>query len=311
MSYHGATMGALAMTGRPGIRHDYLPYLNAFPHIESPITFRGPLRGLDAKEAALRAASRLSDTIENEGPETVAAFIAEPISASRGEALAPDGYWTLIREICDRYGILFIADEIVTGVGRTGGLLCFSHFGIKPDLTTLAKGLGAGYTPLGATLVSDRVADTIAEGGREMQELHTYSGNPLSCAVGVAVLDIIEKEGLLEVAEPKGTYAGQLMDEYLGDLPWFGERRGMGLLRGVEWVRSRETRDPFAKELDVANKLWAGMWRHGVVMGSLRHDNPLVGDFTVLSPALTVSEADLEHGIKVLREVAVEVMGAS
>jgi adenosylmethionine-8-amino-7-oxononanoate aminotransferase len=308
-SYHGATVGAMSMTGRADLRADYAPYLCHFPKIPYPITYRGPLAGLASPEAARQAAQTLADAIESEGPETVSAFVAEPISPSAGTAVPPEGWWPAVREVCDRYGVLLIADEIITGAGRTGTFLALEGFGVTADIVNLAKGIGAGYVPLGATLVRSEVADAIGEAKRRMGEVHTYSGAPLSCAIGLAVLDVIERDGLVAVARERGAFLRELLEERLGDLPWVGEIRGRGFLQAVEWVADRQTRAPLPGEARLPDALWDGMWRRGVLLATTRFAGPLNFDCTLFAPPLVVTEAELEVGVDALRETVVEVLG--
>ena len=257
------------MTGRWDINRSYQPYLFRTCKVPAPVTYRGPYRDLAPEEMAARAAGELASAIESEGPDSVSAFIAEPIAPSTGMAVTPDGYWRLVREVCDRYGILFIADEIVTGMWRTGRFLALDHADVAADITTLAKGLGAGYAPLGATLISGSVADTIAAENRRMAEVHTYSGSAQSCAVGLAVLDVIEEDGLVEQGAKKGKLLSDLLAEEIADLSWVGDVRGRGLLRGIELVADRERRTRLPDRAAVGTKLPESMWRRGV---------PLPGD---------------------------------
>jgi adenosylmethionine-8-amino-7-oxononanoate aminotransferase len=311
-SYHGATAGALAMTGRVEIRQDYEPYLAGFPKIPPPVLYRGPWAGLEPADAARRAADALADAIEAEGPDTVAAFIGEPISASTGSAVPPDGYWPRIRDICDHYGILLIADEIITGVGRTGTFLCLEHFGVTADLTNLAKGLSGGYVPLGATLIRNEVAEGISDGKRRMAEVHTYSGAPISCAIGLSVLDAIEREGLIDAARERGAHLRSVLEEQLGDVPCVGDIRGLGLMQAVEYVRSRETREPYPAEAEFAKTISQRLWSRGFVIGGGRLcaptvTDPLVADCTGINPMLIVTDELIDSGVEALREVIDEV----
>jgi adenosylmethionine-8-amino-7-oxononanoate aminotransferase len=275
-SYHGSTIGALSMTGRADIRRDYSPMIMDFPKIPPPITYRGPLAGLDEHEAVERCVGWLVEAIERAGPHTVSAFIGEPMSFSTGFAVPPPGYWAAIREVCDQYGLLLIADEIITGVHRTGPFLCMEHFGVTPDIATLAKGLGGGYVPLGATLIHSNVADSISEAKRRMPEAHTYSGSPLSCAIGLAVLDVIAAE----------------------ELP----AAGLGSLWGIELVASKTDRSQFAGEDLVASTLFADLWDKGFVLGCARFDSPLVGDVVTLTPPLIISRSELADALAALKE---------
>jgi len=305
-SYHGATVGALSMTGRLDINRDYAPYLLPVIRVPAPITYRGRWAGLSADEVSRRFADAVGDAIEAEGAHKVAAFIIEPISPSAGLAIPPEGCWSRIREICDHYGILMIVDEIITGAGRTGRFLGIEHFGVIPDLTNLAKGLGGGYVPLGATLISDHVADTISTAKRQMGEVHTFSGAPLSCAVGLAVLNVIEREGLVEAAREKGHVLQSLLRDHLLDLPAVGAIRGIGLMQAVEYVKSKETKEIYPADVGVAQSLWSGMWERGFLLGTMRVGNTLVGDCTFFYPPLVIDEAELERGVAALREVIQE-----
>ena len=241
-SYHGATAGALSMTGRWDINRSYQPYVFRTPKVPAPVTYRGPYRGLAPEEVARRAAEALDGAIESEGPHSVSAFIAEPIALSTGMAVPPDEYWQRVREVCDHHGVLFIADEVITGMWRTGRFLALDHAGAVADITTMAKGLGAGYAPLGATLITEAVADTIAAENRRMAEVHTYSGSAQSCAVGLAVLDVIEKEGLAERSAEVSEILSDLLADQIADLPWVGDVRGRGLCRGIELVADKSSR---------------------------------------------------------------------
>jgi adenosylmethionine-8-amino-7-oxononanoate aminotransferase len=306
-SYHGATAGALSVTGRKDVTGDYAPYLFEIGSIPPPVTYRGPFRDSEPKEAAASAAGLLVDAIEAEGPETVAAFIAEPISPSAGMVVPDPSYWREVRRICEDYGILFIADEIVSGAGRCGTFLALDQFGVTADLSNLGKGLTGGYAPLAATLVHSKVADTIEAAGRGVSAVHTYSGNPISCAVGSVVLDIIEEENLFDRAKAMGEVAREMLDTQLADAPMVGEVRGKGLLIGIEYVRSRDSREPFPAEADISRRLWDGMWRRGFLLRTLRHSGILVGDCTNFVPALTIDVDAIEAAVAALRETLFEV----
>ena len=302
-SYHGATVGALSMTGRWDVNRAYDPHLMHTVKVTAPVGFRGPFAGLDGEALAERAASAVEDAIEATGPHTVSAFMGEPVSPSAGMPVPPASYWQKVRDICDRHGILLITDEIVTGAGRTGEFLAMEHFGVVPDLCNLAKGLSGGYMPLGATLVRNEIVGEIAVQNRRMAEVHTFSGAPVSCAVGLAVLEVIVREGLVEQAAKRGAFLRSLLEHELGHLPVVGEIRGIGLMQMVEYVRSRDGREKFPAESKVAASLSAAMYERGVVLNTLGSQSALVGDCTVFFPALTIGESDLEQGVSVLREV--------
>ena len=308
-SYHGATVGALSMTGRWDVNRAYDPHLMHTVKVTSPVNFRGPFAGLEGEALADRAAAAVHSAIEATGPHTVSAVMVEPVSPSAGMAVPPASYWQKVREICDRHGILLITDEIVTGAGRTGEFLAMEHFGVVADLCNLAKGLSGGYVPLGATLVRTGIVDEIAVQSRRMAEVHTFSGAPISCAVGVAVLEVIVREGLVEQAAKRGAFLRDLLEHELGRLPVVGEIRGIGLMQMVEYVRSRDGRKKFAPESNVAASLSSAMYERGVVLNTLGSQSALVGDCTVFFPALTIGESDLEQGVAVLREVLEEQHG--
>ena len=305
--YHGATAGALSMTGRWDINRSYQPYLFRTRKVTAPVTYRGPYRGLAHDEVARRAADALGAVIESEGPQSVSAFIAEPIALSTGMAVPPDEYWRLVREVCDRHGVLFISDEVITGMWRTGPFLALDHAGVVADITTMAKGLGAGYAPLGATLIRGSVAGTIAAERRRMAEVHTYSGSAQSCAVGLALLDVIESEGLVEQAAKKGELLSTLLADQIADLPWVGDVRGRGLCRGIELVADKAGRTPLPAEAGIAGSLPEAMWRRGFLSRTMHHGSALVGDVVTVNPALTIEADDLVRGIAALRSSILEL----
>lgn len=305
-SYHGATVGALSMTGRVNVNEmvtaDYAPYLVRFPRVPAYITYRGPLADLPPQEAARTAAGWLAERIEQEGPETVAAFIVEPVLGS-GMIVAPDGYLAAVREVCDRYGVLMIADEVMTGAGRTGSFLRVGELGVVPDMVILAKAISGGYAPLGAVLIHERIATALIEAGRRLDHVHTYSGQPISCAVGLAVLDILEREGLIEQARSRGEYLRAALRKDLGDLWCIGEVRGVGLADGVEYVRDRQTREAYPDASGVARSMWEGMLERGFIMPSLRYQgSDLIGDFSILAPPFVIGEAQINEAVAALRD---------
>ena len=302
-SYHGATAGALSLTGRWDVRGDYEPFLFATHHIPAPVSFRGPFQGLDDEELATRAASLVESAIQSIGPDSVAAFVAEPISLSTGMAIAPHQYWHKVREICDRHGVLLVADEVITGMGRTGAFFRVDEIGITPDVITLAKGLGAGYAPLGATIVTPEVVETIGSQHRRMAEVHTHSGAPIPSAIGLAVLDIIEREDLVSAAAAKGRLLSQLLKEHIAPLPFVGDIRGTGLMQAVEYVTDGESRATLPPEANVAKSVSAGMWDEGFLSRTMHHASAVIGDVTVFVPALSIDVADLEKGVLALRRV--------
>jgi len=305
-SYHGATMGALSMTGRVNVNEmvttDYADYLIDFPRVEAPITYRGELADLPAAEQASTAAGWLADRIEAEGPETVSAFIVEPILGS-GMIVLPDGYLEAAREVCQRYGVLFIADEVMTGAGRTGSFLRIGALGMEPDLIILAKAISGGYAPLGSVLIHEHVGETIAGGRRRLDHVHTHSGHPVVCAAGLAVLDALEREDLIEQARVRGAYLRSAVERELAGTGVVGEVRGVGLASGVEYVRDPKTRDAFPAAAGIGAAIWEGMLERGVIMPSLHYEgSDLIGDFSYLTPAFVISEAQIDEAVAALHD---------
>lgn len=304
-SYHGATAGALSLTGRWDINRDYEPYLFDVHHVPAPISFRGPFRDMEPDRLAAAAADAVEAAIQSMGPDQVSAFVAEPISLSTGMAVPPDSYWHRIREICDRHDVVLMVDEIITGMGRTGSHLRSSEVGLTPDVLTLAKGLAAGYAPLGATIVSDRMVDAIGSTHRRMAEVHTHSGAPIPCAVGLAVLDVIEREDLIRSAKEKGEELRQILEAELAGLTFVGDIRGIGLMQAVEYVTDHETRQTLPQKTDAARTVTKSMWDRGFLVRTMHHSSDSVGDCTVFMPALTASVDDMAAGVSVLRDVLV------
>lgn len=311
-SYHGATVGALSMTGRVNVNEmvttDYADYLIPFPKVEPPITYRGQLADMAAVDQATTAAGWLAERIEAEGPETVSAFIVEPILGA-GMIVLPDGYLEAVREVCDRYGVLLIADEVMTGAGRTGSFVRVGELGVVPDLIILAKAISGGYAPLGSVLIHEGVVETLTGAGRRLDHVHTYSGHTVAAAVGIAVLDILEREGLIEQARSRGEYLRASVERELEDLGVVGEARGVGLASGVEYVRDRETREAFPESVGLASSIWEGMLERGYILPSLRYQgSDLIGDFSYLTPAFVISEAQIDEAVAALRDTLQTVL---
>ncbi|MBI5878881.1 MAG: aspartate aminotransferase family protein [Chloroflexi bacterium] len=294
-SYHGGTLGALSLSGIIGRREKFAPLLLDFPHIPECNCYRCPFN-LTHPSCGIRCAHELETAIKRAGARNVAAFIAEPIvGAAAGATTPPAEYFGIIREICDRYGILFIADEVITGFGRTGRNFGIEHWGVTPDIITSAKGLSGGYAPLGAVLAHDRVRDAFAQAGAAFVHGYTMSSNPLAAAVGVAVLDIIEGERLVErvAALEAGFFArGRSLLKHRT----VGEVRGKGLLMGIELVRDQHTKEPFPPGQRANAQLAAIALRCGLVIypGGGTADG-VNGDHFLLCPPFTISTVELDE----------------
>ncbi|WP_289142063.1 aspartate aminotransferase family protein [uncultured Brevibacillus sp.] len=303
MSYHGITMGALSMSGHVLRRKRFVPLLEDYPAITGPYPYRRP-EGMSLEEYALSCANELETAILRVGADQVAAFIAEPvIGATAGAVVPPDGYFQRIREICDKYQVLFIADEVMTGVGRTGKAFGVDHWGVVPDLMTLGKGMSAGYTPMAATMVSDEIIDTITKGSGLIMAGHTYSANPQSAAISLAVLNYVEKNQLVEKAAEQGAYLLSRLQELADELPLIGDARGLGMLLGLEFVKNKQTKEPFALSEGVGAKVIAKAFEKGLLiypaMGGIEG---VAGDSVIVSPPLTITKEQIDELVGLLKE---------
>ncbi|WP_103108718.1 aspartate aminotransferase family protein [Brevibacillus reuszeri] len=303
MSYHGITMGALSMSGHVLRRKRFVPLLEDYPAITGPYPYRRP-EGMSLEEYAMSCANELETAILRVGADQVAAFIAEPvIGATAGAVVPPDGYFQRIREICDKYQVLFIADEVMTGVGRTGKAFGVDHWGVVPDLMTLGKGMSAGYTPMAATMVSDEIIDTITKGSGLIMAGHTYSANPQSAAISLAVLNYVEKNQLVEKAAEQGAYLLSRLQELADEIPLIGDARGLGMLCGLEFVKNKQTKEPFALSQGVGSKVIAKAFEKGLLiypaMGGIEG---VAGDSVIISPPLTITKEQIDELIGLLKE---------
>lgn len=308
MSYHGITMGALSMSGHVLRRKRFVPLLEDYPAITGPYPYRRP-EGMSLEEYAMSCANELETAILRVGADQVAAFIAEPvIGATAGAVVPPDGYFQRIREICDKYQVLFIADEVMTGVGRTGKAFGVDHWGVVPDLMTLGKGMSAGYTPMAATMVSDEIIDTITKGSGLIMAGHTYSANPQSAAISLAVLNYVEKNQLVEKAAEQGAYLLSRLQELADELSLIGDARGLGMLCGLEFVKNKQTKEPFALSQGVGSKVIAKAFEKGLLiypaMGGIEG---VAGDSVIISPPLTITKEQIDELIGLLKEAIEEV----
>ncbi len=300
-SYHGATLGALSATGMIGRRDKYLPLLLDFPHIAQPYCFRCPY---DQKYPGcdLACARELEQAILKAGQDRVSAFIAEPIAGSAaGATIPPPEYFPIIREICSRYGILFIADEVITGLGRTGKNFGIDHWDVVPDMLVIAKSLGGGYTPLGAVVASDRIGQAFEAKGSSFEHIFTYASNPLSTATSLAVLDILVKEDLIN----RSAQMGKILFRKVGALQkkhgTIGDVRGKGLLLGIELVQDQKTNKPFSADLKVSKQLGSIALKNGLVIypgaGSI---DGVQGNHFLICPPLIISEEEIDEIVEKL-----------
>jgi adenosylmethionine-8-amino-7-oxononanoate aminotransferase len=303
-SYHGTTLGALSVSGNVRRREPFAPMLSEWGHIPPCYCYRCPL-SLEYPSCNVDCADELNRLLEREGAQDVAAFIFEPVvGATLGAVAPPDGYVERIAEICRRHGILLIADEVMTGVGRTGMNFGVDHWGIAPDMILVGKGISSGYAPLGAVIVAGHVADAISRGTGTFLHGFTYNSHPVAAAAGNAVLDYMEREKLFARVEPAGQeLLGAL--EALRKFSVVGDIRGMGLLIGIEFVCDVKTRKPFPADAQIAPRIQEDALEGGVmtypIQGCADGTN---GDHILIAPPYTITStmmqmlvAGLEHAI--------------
>lgn len=293
-SYHGATLGALSAGGNTSRRVQYEPLLKKWPHIPPAYPYRWSYEGTP-EEQAVAAARELDTAIRQAGPETVAAFVAEPVSGASIPAAKPHpAYYREVRRICDEHDVLFVADEVMTGFGRTGPMFATEHFGVVPDVTVLGKGLSGGYTPISAIAVREDIAAAFgADGDGNFNHGHTFGGNPLSAAIAAHVVEQYTP-AVLETGRRRGEQLVAAV-EPLRDHPMVGEIRSAGPMVGVEFVADRETKAPFEPDAQVATRIYDEAMDRGVYTypgtGSV---DGIRGDHVMLSPPLNLSEASVE-----------------
>jgi L-2,4-diaminobutyrate transaminase len=288
--YHGVTLGGCSMSGLPPLHaHFDMPVNDRFIHVTRPHLYWDAPEGMDEAAFTKYLAEELEQKIIDEGPDTVAAFIAEPVQGAGGVIVPPEGYFAAVKPILDKYDILFIADEVVCGYGRLGTWFGSQYYDFEPDLMTTAKGLTSGYIPLSANLVSDRVWEVLKEGSPEVGPFahgYTYSGHPVSTAAGVKNLEIIEREGLVENAARMEPIMQQRFREAFADHPLIGNVRGTGCLAGLELVADKEKKTPFDPKLGVGPRLYNLLLEEGLI------SRPIVNSM-VFCPPLIFGEDEL------------------
>ena len=296
-SYHGNTLGALAIGGNAGRREPFLPLLVQAHHVSPCYAYREQREYEDDSQYAQRLADELEAKIVEVGPETVAAFVAETVVGATAGAIAPVGdYLKRIRTVCDRYGVLFILDEVMSGMGRTGYHFACAEDQVAPDIIAIAKGLGAGYQPIGAMIASTRIYDTIVEGSGFFQHGHTYVAHVAACAGALAVQRVIQEENLLNNVKVRGEQLRQLLREQFSTHPHVGDVRGRGLFIGVEFVQDRISKAPFDPQLKIYAQLKASGMQHGILTypsgGTV---DGVRGDHVLLAPPFICTEGDIER----------------
>lgn len=293
--YHGTHFGTSSISGGNEYRRNYEPLLQGCFQIDSPWTYRNTLSD-DPTELGKLCAAQLEREIQYQMPDTVAAFIAEPVQGAGGVIVPPANYWPLIREVCDRHGVLLIADEVVTGFGRSGSMFGSRGWGVKADIMSLAKGLSSGYVPLGATTINDRINDAF-ESNRDftgaIMHGYTYSGHPLACAAGIAALNIVRDENLPANAATQGAYLLECLKPFESRFKSVGEVRGKGLMIALDLVTNKETRESIDPSGPFAYDLAAVARREGVLVRP-------VGSKIILSPPLVVTQSHCDQLVAAL-----------
>lgn len=293
-SYHGSTFGALAVTGYAPLTAPFEAMIRPMPKIPAPRCYLDR-DNLSDEERGLRYAEMLRDRIVELGAENVLAFIMEPVGgASTGALVAPDSYYLRIREICDEFGVLLIYDEVMSGAGRTGAFLAADHWRITPDIVALAKGLGAGYAPLGAMVARAGVVEKVIDAGGFMHG-YTYAGNPIACAAGLAVLHEIVEQDLMGNTARIGGALKERLAALMETYPFIGDVRGKGLLLAFELMADRETRAPLPKELNAFQRLVDLAYERGLIIYSRRTRGGIEGDHFLVCPPMIATEAHIDE----------------
>ncbi|ABM58867.1 aspartate aminotransferase family protein [Verminephrobacter eiseniae] len=292
-AYHGVTLGALSANGITPYRAPFEPLLAGFIQVETPHVYRNPFT-TDPQALGRLCAQLLEREIEFQGPDSVAAFVAEPVQGAGGVIVPPANFWPLVREVCDRHRVLLIADEVVTGFGRIGSEMGSRLWGVKPDMMVFAKGINSGYIPLGATMANARVCDAFVTTDEALFSsnafLHgnTYAGHPLACVAAIANLEIIEKEKLHLNAGKVGAYLMERLQSIQDKHRYIGDVRGQGLMIGVELVADKKTRAPLDLSLNVGARISDACREAGVLLRNL-------ADTFIISPPLTFTHANADE----------------
>jgi adenosylmethionine-8-amino-7-oxononanoate aminotransferase len=311
-SYHGNTLGALAVGGNEWRRRQFAPLLIDVARVSPCYEYRDRQDGETPEAYSERLATELEAKIAEVGPKRVIAFVAETVVGATTGAVPPTpGYFRRVREICDRHGILLIADEVMCGMGRTGTLYATEQEGIVPDIVAIAKGLGGGYQAIGAVLAQGWILEALRAGSGLFQHGHTYLGHPVAAAAALAVQKVIKRDRLLEAVRTRGQYFERRLQETLGSHPNVGDIRGRGLFRGVELVEDRASKRPFDPALKVHAKIKANAMERGLMVYPMGGTiDGVRGDHVLLAPPFIATEADLDEIVGRLAE-AIETVTAA
>ncbi len=296
--YHGLTYAATSATGLPNFWKGFEPLAPGFLHAPSPDPYRYSGEG----SAGAAYAQALEKVVLEAGPQTVAAVVVEPVQGAGGVIVPPADYFPLLRQVCDKYGVLLIADEVITGFGRTGRWFALEHWNVQADLMIFAKGVTSGYLPLSGVMLTRAVHDVLKSVKGMFAHGFTYSGHPTACAVGLRNLQILEDERLIERAAERGAYLQRKLQE-LRELEIVGDVRGLGLVAGVELVSDKTTKKSFDVSEGVARRVWLEALERGVIV------RPLSGDVLAMSPPFVISEQQIDRIVDVLHS-AIQHVGS-
>ncbi len=309
-SYHGNTLGALGVSGNVWRKEPFAPLMQVPNSISPCYAYRGQQAGEKEIQYGLRVATELEQKLLELGPQNVIAFIAEPVvGATLGAVPSVPGYFLKVREICDRHGILLILDEVMCGMGRTGTLFAYEQEHLVPDMVTVAKGLGAGYQPIGALMVSEEIHNTVANGSGFFQHGHTYIGHPTACAAALVVQDVIAEENLLANVVKQGDYLHRQLQDRFEEHPHIGDIRGRGLFKGVELVQDRALKSALPQASMLHLKLKAQMMENGLICypGAGSVDGKQ-GHHVLIAPAFIVQPSDLDFLVDTLAKFIDQVL---
>ncbi|WP_298885457.1 aminotransferase class III-fold pyridoxal phosphate-dependent enzyme [uncultured Serinicoccus sp.] len=310
-SYHGNSRGALSVSGRAGLRAPYLPWLTGAEHTSTPYEYRCAFPDTHPHGCGARHAQVLEETIERVGPGRVAGFVAEPVAgAGLGACVPPEDYWPAVTEVCRRHGVLVVADEVMTGFGRTGRWFASEHFGLRPDVLTAGKGTASGYWPLGLAVVSGPVHEVLARAG--FVHGFTYSHHVVGAATGLAVLRILQRDGLVEASARQGARLHDALHRHLARVPGIGDVRGRGLLQAVELVADEETRVPHPRAERLVERVTEACREQGVIVyPSTGCADGTNGDLLLLGPPLVVSDDEVDQIAAGVARGIHQVLGAT
>ena len=287
-SYHGGTGATLWLGGGHLGREEYEPAPPGMIYVPQPNPYRCELGGETASECAVRCAEEIEKQILFHNPDTVAAFIGEPVATPKGAAVPGDEYWPMVREICTKYGVLLIADEVVNGFGRTGRMFGSEHWGLEPDIMAVAKGIVSSYVPLGAAIATEEVAGAFVGEGRELRHVFTFTGHPVAAAAALKNIEIIETEGLVENAAVVGAYFKEQLEELKADHQIVGDARGLGMIVAAELVSDRGTKAGFSPDLKIADRLNESFRNSGLLYR-------MSGDIMSMNPPLCITRDEVDE----------------